>query len=126
MAVWGCQAAARSTESLQNESGPRVRTELYMGLARAGLPNVSDAEWAEFLASEVTPRFPRGLTVITAQGQWLQDGSVVREPSRILVLVHARGAEAETAIEAIRTAYCRRFKQDAVMRVDDDVRVRIR
>lgn len=35
---------------------------------------VSDEDWRAFLAAEVTPRFPDGLTVIDAAGQW-RDGA---------------------------------------------------
>ncbi|MDX2200548.1 MAG: DUF3574 domain-containing protein [Phycisphaerae bacterium] len=100
---------------------PMIRTELYMGLARSGAANVSEADWAAFLAREVTPRFPDGLTVLSAQGQWLQAGTLVREPSRILVILHAGTSESNAAIESIRAAYIRAFSQDAVLRVDDSV-----
>src|SRR5688500_17329335 len=46
-----------------------LRTTLYFGLARpSGV--VSDANWQSFLRDEITPRFPDGLTVWEADGQW--------------------------------------------------------
>jgi hypothetical protein len=41
---------------------------------------VTPEEWAAFLAKSVTPRFPAGLTVWQASGQWRNEsGGVVRE-----------------------------------------------
>ena len=35
---------------------------------------MSEANWARFLAAEVTPRFPDGFTVLDAKGQWRDAG----------------------------------------------------
>ena len=49
---------------------------------------VSDQAFAQFLAAEVTPRFPDGLTVIDARGQWRDGaGALVREPAKVVLLV---------------------------------------
>jgi hypothetical protein len=49
----------------------RIRVlEMLFGTSRPqGLP-VTDEEWASFLDSEVTPRFPHGLTVLRGPCQW--------------------------------------------------------
>lgn len=93
------------------------RSVLYFG---AAIPNSSDtvdaAEWQAFLDREVTPRFPDGLTWFDAHGQWRgQDGQVIGETSRVLVLLHGNDSEAAASIEAIRTAYKQTFSQEAVM-----------
>jgi len=103
-----------------------VRTELYMGMARRGQADVSEQEWAEFLEQVVTPRFPRGITVLSGRGQWLQDDEVVKEPSKLLVVFREAGSASERLIEEVRAEYIRRFDQDAVLRVDDEVVVRFR
>jgi hypothetical protein len=80
---------------------------------------VSEEEWRAFIETEVTPRFPDGLTVLTAYGQWRsRSGEVAKEPSRVLVIWHRRGAGSEIDIEAIRQAYKTQFGQESVMRVD--------
>ena len=50
-------------------SAPQVRTTLYFGLARPK-GAVTELEWQIFLRDEVTRRFPDGLTVWEAEGQW--------------------------------------------------------
>ena len=47
----------------------QVRTTLYFGTARPK-GSVSELEWQMFLRDEVTARFPEGLTVWDAEGQW--------------------------------------------------------
>src|SRR4029079_15092373 len=77
-----------------------VRTELFFGLGRKGAPDVSEQEWRDFVDHEITPRFPNGLTLLDAHGQWRgEDGNVVREPSRVLILLHPPGEDAESKIE---------------------------
>jgi hypothetical protein len=95
------------------------RVELVFGLSRPGGGMVSDADWAGFLEAEVTPRFPQGLTVLTASGQWRDAGGAIqKEPSRILVILYPPTSAADSGIEAIRAAYKTRFEQESVMRVD--------
>src|SRR5690606_17520158 len=47
-----------------------VRTELFFGLSRAAGPEIGEAEFQGFVDREVTPRFPDGLTLLSAAGQW--------------------------------------------------------
>src|SRR6185295_1361436 len=53
-----------------------------------GRSRVSEANWARFLAAEVTPRFPDGFTVFDARGQWRAPGSdrISRERSKVLTI----------------------------------------
>ena len=89
-----------------------VRTELYFGA-------VEPALWSQFLAEAVTPRFPAGLTVLEAQGQWRgRDGQVHQVPTRILVILHPGSTETNAALEAIRGEFIARFHHESVMRTD--------
>jgi len=98
-----------------------AKTELYFGLAIPGGGKVTPAQWSDFLNTEVTPRFPDGLTVDETAGQWRDQatGKTVREPSRVVMVLYTRSDQAEASIEAIRTAYKTRFRQDSVMRLDE-------
>jgi hypothetical protein len=91
-----------------------ARTEMFFGAGR-----VSDAEWKQFLAREVTPRFPDGLTALDGYGQWkAPSGAIAKERSRVLILMHNEDASSSQRIEAIRATYKRQFHQSSVMRVD--------
>jgi hypothetical protein len=95
-----------------------ARIELLFGTARKSGAAVGDVEWQSFLATEVTPRFPDGLTVLTGFGQWRSGESVRKEGSRVLLIFAPRRPDNDARIEAIRDAYKARFEQDSVLRVD--------
>lgn len=90
---------------------------LYFGTARPG-GVVSPAEWSAFVAGAVTSRFPQGLSAWQAAGQWQSaDGSLTRENSFVLNLIHPESEAADKAIQAIVAEYKSRFQQEAVLRV---------
>ncbi|CAG0976585.1 hypothetical protein BURK2_01604 [Burkholderiales bacterium] len=94
-----------------------VREEVFFGTDKPG-GKVSAEEWADFLGKSVTPRFPQGLTVWPASGQWRDaQGKIVREESYVLTLVHSGDTTAEAAIKALTLDYRQRFQQEAVLRV---------
>lgn len=94
-----------------------VQELLYFGTDKPG-GRVTAEDWAQFLGETVTPRFPEGLTAWQASGQWLSaTGTLVREPSYVLSLVHPRGAATESAIRELIASYKARFQQEAVLRV---------
>jgi hypothetical protein len=98
------------------------RVELIFGLRRAqgiGGEGVTEAEWYDFLETEVTPRFPDGLTAFDGYGQWKRpDGRIARIASKVLLTWYDPAPDAEAKIEAVREAFKKRFEQLSVMRVD--------
>jgi len=94
------------------EAGGWVRSELYFGVGESAnetqaQPVQDEAQWRRFLDTEVTPRFPDGLSVFDAYGQWLFRGRAEpnRLPSKVLVIVHENTAQRRNDIEAIRLAW---------------------
>ncbi len=77
---------------------------------------VSEAEWKAFLAREITPRFPDGLTTFDAAGQWRDPARnvTVHEPSKVVLIVHRNDPQAQLRLSAIAEAYKRRFRQRSV------------
>ena len=73
------------------QSGAResvVVERLYFGRNLGDALIVTDSAWAAFVTEIVTPRFPAGLTVWSATGQWREpNGRIQREPSFVLELV---------------------------------------
>ena len=92
--------------------------QLFLGRSTAGGNEVTDEQWAAFLADTVTPRFPAGLTVLDGAGQWRDDsGTVQRERSKVLWILAAPGDETLQLIDEISEEYERRFNQDSVLRI---------
>jgi hypothetical protein len=69
---------------------------------------VSEELWTDFVASEITPRFPHGLTIDDALGQWrdAETNEIVKEPSY--------DTETNEKIDPIVAAYQERFQQQAL------------
>lgn len=94
-----------------------VADTLYFGTNKPG-GIVSDAEWQAFLATDVTPRFPQGITSWQASGQWRSaTGALEHESSHVLQLVHPDTADTERAVREVMDLYRKRFEQEAVLRV---------
>ena len=103
--------ACRASEDLV------VADTLYFGTNKPG-GIVSDAEWQAFLATDVTPRFPQGITSWQASGQWRSaTGALEHESSHVLQLVHPDTADNERAVREVMDLYRKRFEQEAVLRV---------
>lgn len=97
------------------------KVELYFGLDIPGGGKVKSEEWQSFIDNEITPRFPDGLTIDNVSGQWrdARTNETIEEQSRMVMILYKPSAEAEKAIEDIRTGYKTEFQQDSVMRLDE-------
>ncbi|RPE76891.1 DUF3574 domain-containing protein [Vulcaniibacterium tengchongense] len=117
--------AAAATSSLQGDAARPaqaqgwVRSELYFGVGTEGdaASAISEAQWRAFLDREVTPRFPDGLTVFDAYGQWLFRGrqGPERLNSKVLVILHEDTPQRRGDIEAIRLAWKRASGHQSVL-----------
>jgi hypothetical protein len=107
-------AAPANAQPCASNSQQMARTELFFGA-----DHVSLSAWRDFMAQEVTPRFPYGLTVLDGYGQWMAPGGhISKEKSHVLLIWH--GFDQSAKIDAIRDAYKERFHQQSVMRVDGE------
>ena len=94
-----------------------VREVLYFGRNRPGGGTVTDEEWQSFLDQVLTPRFPAGLTVVAATGQWKgKSGLVEQERSEVVTVFHSGDKAARRAVVEVVVEYKRRFRQEAVLR----------
>ena len=110
------QPAAQATlDQCGTASALQLRTTLYFGTARPK-GSVSELEWQLFLRDEVTARFPDGLTVWDAKGQWRTPaGTIDHESSKVLLLVHADTSQAREAVLAVIARYRKAFEQESVL-----------
>lgn len=94
-----------------------MRDVIYFGRNRPDGGTVADAEWQAFLEGVVMPRFPAGLTVVSASGQWRgKSGVVERERTEVLTVLHGGDEASRRAVAEITDEYRRRFSQEAVLR----------
>src|SRR3954469_14434464 len=111
-ALSGC--AAMGAPSCGPGGQPELVAEMVFGRNIGDSLGVSEADWNRFVEDEVTPRFPDGLTVMSASGQWrdTERGNVVQEPSKVVL---GDAAREKPRIAEIATAYKQRFKQQGVL-----------
>jgi len=110
------------TDSDGVQAEPWVQSDLYFGTTdKSTRQPYTDQEWSDFLAAEVTSRFPDGLTVLTGLGQWQEGGNIIQERSNVLIIVYPLefAEESSGLLEEIRDAYEQQFNQSSVLRVDN-------
>jgi hypothetical protein len=101
---------------------PAVEVDLYFGRETDKGGAVSEADWAAFLAAEVTPRFPDGLSVVDVAGQYREpSGRIARERTKLLIVVVFDAPAHLPKVQAIVGAYGRRFAQHSVFRTERPV-----
>src|SRR5204862_2987818 len=63
--------------------------QLLFGRNVADQVRVTETDWSDFVAREVSPRFPDGFTVVDATGQWrdARRGTIVHEASKLIEIV---------------------------------------
>jgi hypothetical protein len=115
LAAHATLAAAQGIECRAAQK-PMVVADLLFGRNIGGRLGVTESRWSQFLAQEITPRFPDGLTVLDASGQWRDrdKNKVVREPSKLVTIIMPADAQDQEKIDAIVAAYKRRFRQQSV------------
>jgi len=89
---------------------PMLDIELMLGHGKA-----SAARWPRFLAKEVTPHFPDGLTVYETAGQWRDPVTkvIAREKSRVVRIIAPVDTPPDK-IAAVADAYKMQFRQKSV------------
>jgi hypothetical protein len=103
-----------------------IQQDLYFGRNIAGGGEVSESQFQGFVDSEITPRFPAGLTIFDANGQFQDStGTIIEEPSKVVSLIFEDTLNNETFINQIIGAYLEQFNQESVLTVvDEEIGVR--
>ena len=101
-----CRADQKASEVVEMIFGRKISDRIA----------VTNGAFARFVDREITPRFPDGLSVVDAAGQWLDPDKkrVVREPSKIVTIVLRDSEKGQSEVDAIAQAYKKLFKQQSV------------
>jgi hypothetical protein len=87
---------------------PMLEIDLVFGRI-SGRTGVTEQQWADFVAAEITPHFPQGLTINDAVGQWRDpDKNTIVKNVTIVVLQRTGRAEDR----GIVAAYKQRFSSN--------------
>jgi hypothetical protein len=108
---------ASSAVACHGSQQVRQVAELLFGRDVGHRLGVSESAWARFVAREITPRFPEGLTVSDATGQWRDrtGGAIVHEPSKRVEIILPGTADDEARLDALVASYKRDFHQQSVI-----------
>lgn len=99
-----------------------TQIDLYLGRKTGSGGTVTERMFRRFLAEVVTPRFPDGLTVLDAAGQFRDSRRrIVREPTKLLVLLVPDRNAVTGRVAAVIDRYKRRFDQESVLRTEREV-----
>ncbi|HEY4990327.1 MAG TPA: DUF3574 domain-containing protein [Opitutaceae bacterium] len=119
--------AAMPGDAARPESAHWLRSELYFGFGPldAGDDGAREMRWRSFLDREVTPRFPDGLTVYDAYGQWRNrtTAATSRLRTKVLVILYEDTPANRGAIDAIRVAYKAATHDQSVLLATERVEV---
>jgi len=115
---------------MKNESTKQVvksdqwfSTEIYFGRHFTLRGEISEHQFAEFLSHHVTPAFPAGMTVYDAYGQMQHSsGEIVKQKTKVVVLVHNNSKADDDAINKIIAAYRSKFGNPQVMLLTKQVK----
>ena len=119
----GCSAGQKNVVPEGRSVIEYAETDLIFGLCKNDLcasenDFVSEEEWTSFLDNYIIPQFPDGLTVVNAIGQWRdKSGKLIKERSKVVVLVYPSGLKSEQSVERIRASYKTLFHQDSVLKI---------
>ncbi len=101
-----------------------IKDELYFGLSKPGGKKISEVEWQQFLNRVITPRFKEGLTVMDANGQYLNNfGKLTKEKTKLIILVYETNPTKNQMVQETISSYKKTFQQEAVLRVTSNVNV---
>lgn len=122
LAFW-CLTTGVEAQSAATWQADSLRSEIYFGSDTGAGQSVSQQAWEEFVDDVVVPRFPAGLTLIEALGRGARTpGGLTR--TRVLVVVHPSGDDADTRLSEVKAEYRKRFGSAGVFHIDQPVRIR--
>lgn len=124
---WGygeADSKAASSKTIQ-ETGQWMRTELYFGGGLRKERGDYETVWNDYLDNVVTPRFPEGLTLINAAGQWrVKEGQKPRRgSSKVIILIHEGTEDKFQKLDEIRELWKERSGHISVLKVSVPVEV---
>ena len=93
-----------------------IQQGLFFGRDIPGGGEVSEADFQTFLNNVITPRFPDGLTVFDANGQYLDStGTIIKEKSKYVTIFVEENSINNASIYDIGQAYIKQFNQESVL-----------
>jgi Protein of unknown function (DUF3574) len=112
----GCAHAPSQPACADPGLAPMLEYQLFFGRGIPARATLTEPEWAAFTADVITPHLPDGFTAFDADGQWMNPTThrIIKERTKVLLVVLPATDAAATAVAAIRDAYRTQFHQQSV------------
>lgn len=112
LSLAGCATAPK----LACPSGQTAIQTAQLFLGAKPPARLADKDLRAFVDQEIAPRFPDGVTVVDGGGQWKgPDDRMMRDAAKVVLVVLPARGNPHVPVEAVRTAYRDRFKQETVV-----------
>ena len=110
-----CAAAGEASCPLPGQKTMAI-AQLFFGLSVPGRLPVTPQEWRKFTATTLSRYFPDGFTAYDGSGQWMDPRThrIVRERSRVVIVVANDDAQFAAKVESVADAYRAEFHQQSV------------
>lgn len=110
-------ACAVTPQSACPAGQEELRTaQLFLGRSHGEAARIDEGALKAFIDTEITPRFPDGLTVLDGGGQWRgSENQLIREAAKVVLIVLPQRGEGQGRIEAVRAAYRAKFRQETAL-----------
>ena len=122
LAFW-CLTAGAEAQGPAAWQADGLKTEIYFGSDMGGGQSVTRQAWEAFVDDVVVPRFPAGLTIMEALGRGPRTSGGLTQ-TRVLIVVHPGGDDADARLSEIKAEYRKRFGSAGVFHIDHPVRTR--
>jgi len=116
LALASSVGAGAQTAECHAGQKPQEVAQLLFGRNIGDRLGVSETQWGRFVDREISPRFPDGLTVFDAKGEWRDTArkTIVHEPSKVVEIVLPGKPDDVEELNQIAQAYKSRFRQQSV------------
>jgi hypothetical protein len=99
-----------------------IKSEIYFGRNLPDGRTVTEAEWKAFLDNQITPLFPKGLTVLEAYGQMeVGQHKIEKQATFVLLIVHPDDPAQEARLAELVKLYRETFGKVGIMRLNSVV-----
>ena len=111
-----CTAASGTPSCPLPGQKTMATAQLFFGLSVPGRGPVTAQEWRAFTSQTLTRYFPDGFTAYDGSGQWMDPKTrhIVRERSKVVIVVANDDANFAKNIAAVSDAYRAEFRQQSV------------
>jgi hypothetical protein len=101
-----------------------TETVLYFGQSRPNGSLITEKEWNNFKETYISKVFNEGYSIIRVEGSWTDTvtNTLITEPTYQVIYFYQKSSDVSQQIDSLRYYYQTLFQQQAILRVDKNVK----